>query len=53
MADMKEYASELEHFQAILEQDLASSPEEAIGSGGYVVDTLTAADTNRIAKTSL
>jgi ADP-ribosylglycohydrolase len=43
IADLKEYSPEIGHFHSILQQDLASTPEEAIRSGGYVVDTLTAA----------
>jgi ADP-ribosyl-[dinitrogen reductase] hydrolase len=38
-----EVASELEHFGLLLRQDLARLPEDKIASGGYVVDTLTAA----------
>ena len=37
------YAAELEHFGLLLQQDLAGLPEGRISSGGYVVDTLTAA----------
>ena len=40
--DEKSLVSERHHFTAALSPDLATMPESAIGSSGYVVDTLTA-----------
>jgi ADP-ribosylglycohydrolase len=42
MFDAKPLAAERHHFDLALSSDLASTPESAIGSGGHVIDTLTA-----------
>lgn len=38
----REWASEMAHFGKLLDCDLTAVPEAVIGSGGYVMDTLTA-----------
>ena len=40
--DAKPLAAERHHFALALSPDLAATPESAIGSSGYVIDTLTA-----------